>query len=177
MILLPGFGGSGPDHWQTLWERWDPRLRRFSPSSWDAPVLADWIDALEASVAAEPEPPVLVAHSLACLLVLHWSARSRRAVRGAFLVALPDPNGALFPAEAESFRAPPMRPLPFPSLIVASTDDPYGAPSYVAESAEALGADLHVAGALGHINGASGLGDWPRGRVLLDAFVARTDPV
>lgn len=171
-ITLPGIGNSGKTHWQTLWEEADPAFARFAPTDWDAPDLDDWIAALDRAVAACTEPPVLVAHSLACLLVPHWRARSSRPVAGAFLVAVPDPSSDAFPAEAAGFANVPETPLPFPTLVVASSNDPYGSMAYARRRAGQWGSGLTEAGALGHINGASGLGDWPAGRALLDAFAA-----
>lgn len=173
-ITLPGIGSSGPAHWHTLWETAEPNMHRFQPKSWDAPQLGDWCDALDEAVAATTTSPVLVAHSLACLLVVHWSVRSARSVRGAFLVSVPDPASAKFPKiEAASFADVPNERLRFPSLIVASRDDPYGTLAYQRDSAAAWGSDFADVGACGHINGASNLGAWPEGRQLLEAFAAR----
>lgn len=172
IITLPGLGGSGDTHWQTLWERADARFTRFQPASFDQPDLDDWEQSLERAVRRCAKPPVLVAHSLACLLVAHWAARFPSAVAGAFLVAVPDPDGAKFPAEAAAFRPVPERALRFPSLIIASTDDPYGALDITRRFARTWQSGLIVPGALGHINASSGLDDWPQGRALLDAFRA-----
>ncbi|THK37240.1 serine hydrolase family protein [Ensifer sp. MPMI2T] len=172
IIILPGIGGSGEAHWQTLWEKEDPKMQRFRPTSWDEPDLADWISALERSVAAAPKPPILVAHSLACLLVAHWQQASTLTVAGAFLVAVPDPQAAAFPNEAQSFANPPTEALRFPSLIVASADDPYGPLDYARGRARQWQSRLVEIGARGHINGESGLGDWPEGLILLTSFAA-----
>lgn len=171
-ITLPGVGGSGNAHWQSLWERADERFKRFEPSSWDKPELSNWIDAVDTALMVTKTNPVLVAHSLSCLLVAHWARRSMRSVAGAFLVSVPDPAGHKFPADAASFRDVPTAPLPFPALIVASTNDPYGTIAYSRSRADAWGAGLVEVGALGHINESSGLGDWAQGRQLLEAFSA-----
>lgn len=149
-------------------------MTRFQPTSWDAPILDDWLAALQTAVAKASEPPFLVAHSLACLLVAHWSARQLGTpVKGAFLVAVPDPDGPAFPVEAAgTFRDVPDAPLRFPSVIVASEDDPYGTLAYSRSPANVWGAGLVVAGRLGHINGASELGAWQLGRMLFEAFQA-----
>ena len=170
IITLPGLGGSGEAHWQTLWERTESRFTRFQPASWDRPDLADWEQALERAVARCARPPVLVAHSLACLLVAHWAARFPSAIAGALLVAVPDPDGDHFPAEAIAFKPVPDHALRFASLIIASTNDPYGTLDVTQRRARDWQSGLIVAGELGHINAASGLGDWPQGRALLDAF-------
>lgn len=173
-VVLPGIGGSGPAHWQSLWEAADPTMQRFAPTSWDEPELDDWIAALDRAVEQatlrDGEPPILVAHSLACLLVAHWSARSAMPVRGAFLVAPPDPSGPSFPAEAVSFADPPISPLRFPGLMIVSSDDPYGPLDYARLRAGQWGCTFVEAGALGHINAGSGLADWAWGRAQLDCF-------
>jgi predicted alpha/beta hydrolase family esterase len=147
-------------------------MPRFAPTDWDVPVVEDWVAALDAAVSTSPEPPVLVAHSLACLLVPIWAARSRLPVAGAFMVAPVDPEAEAFPAAAAQFSSFPRTALPFPVLVVGSLNDHYATTDWAHRFAEALGADFVVAGALGHINADSGLGDWPQGRALLDAFVA-----
>ncbi len=170
-IVLPGIYDSGPSHWQTAWEQ-DPAFVRFQPADWDVPTRSDWVAALEAAVVAAPEPPVLVAHSLSCLLVPMWAAESSSPVAGAFLVAPVDPAAAAFPEAAAEFASFPRELLPFPSLVVGSLDDPYADVEYARTFAADLGAQFVVAGALGHINADSDLGDWRQGRDLLAGFVA-----
>ncbi|MBP1859701.1 RBBP9/YdeN family alpha/beta hydrolase [Rhizobium herbae] len=170
IIILPGIGGSGESHWQTLWETTDPRMRRFQPSDWERPDLEDWITALEREVGRSASPPVLVAHSLACLLVAHWQKVSALPVTGAFLVSVPDPRSEAFPQDAQEFAGPPAGKLRMPSLIVASSDDPFGTIDYQKEQAEVWGSGIVEIGAAGHVNGQSGLGEWPHGRNLLTAF-------
>ena len=122
---------------------------------------------------------LLVAHSLSCLLVAHWvqeaNSSDERAhrlaqVSGALLVAVPDPGAKAFPPEASGFRNPPARPLPFPALVVASSDDPYATTAYAQQQAAAWQADFVDVGACGHINAASQLGEWPQGWALLEAL-------
>ncbi|MDF1749300.1 MAG: alpha/beta fold hydrolase [Alphaproteobacteria bacterium] len=169
-INLPGIGGSGNTHWQSFWEAENESFQRFNPMSWDQPDLSDWVNALQDCVSGVKEAPVLVAHSLACLLVAHAAPKIARKVRGAFLVAVPDPDAPAFPKEAMTFREVPSIRLPFPSLILASDDDPFGTTDYARRRAGEWGAGLILVGALGHINGASGLGDWKTGRALLEGF-------
>lgn len=172
IIMLPGLGGSGDDHWQTLWEKQYPRMRRFQPSSWDRPILTDWIAALDREIARSKTPPILIAHSLACQLVAHWAPLQKKQILGAFVVAPPDPTGEVYLAEAASFANPPRQRLPFPSMLVTSTDDPYGPYNYSRDSAEIWGSTFVDVGPLGHINSASGLGDWPDGKALFERFRA-----
>ena len=172
-IHLPGIGSSGEAHWQSRWELADPAIRRFSPANWDQPDLVDWVAALDRAVRATKTPPVLAAHSLACLLVAHWQEQMTAPVKGALLVAVPDPRSPAFPAEAVAFASVPEQRFRFLSMIVASTSDPYASLPYVRARAEQWGSDLVNIGAKGHINGASHLGDWPEGRQILLDFDAR----
>ena len=99
-INLPGIGGSGQTHWQSHWEAENTSFQRFNPKSWDQPNLGDWVNALQVCVNGLKEAPVLVAHSLACLLVAHAAPKIANKVQGAFLVAVPDPDSPAFPNEA-----------------------------------------------------------------------------
>jgi predicted alpha/beta hydrolase family esterase len=170
--MLPGIYDSGPTHWQTLWEQQDRRFVRFRPDDWDRPVLDDWIGALDRAVSAAPEPPVLVGHSLACLLVPMWASRAHAPVAGAFLVAPPDPLNAQFPAAAHEFADPVRQPLGFPALLIGSSDDHYADAGFAEAFAADIGAEYFLAGSLGHINADSGLGDWGQGKDLFAAFCA-----
>lgn len=171
-ITIPGIHGSGAEHWQTLWEKSDSSLTRFQPDDWNKPVLSNWIDALDAAIAASGEPPMLLAHSLGCLLVAHWAARSRRKVRGAVLVSVPDPDGEAFPEDARGFAGVPELPLPFPVVMIASGNDPYASIAYARQRAVGWDAELLEIGEAGHINGQSRLGAWEQGRMLVRAFQA-----
>ncbi|MDF1505932.1 alpha/beta hydrolase [Roseisolibacter sp. H3M3-2] len=170
-LILPGLYDSGPDHWQSAWERADPTCRRVVQADWATPRCADWVATLDAAVAAEPGPVVLVAHSSSCALVAHWAGEASpdalEALRGALLLALGDPEGPRYPAGPTGFAPVPTAPLPFPSVLVASTDDEYVTPATARAYAAAWGSTFVDVGAAGHVNGASGLGDWPTGRALL----------
>jgi uncharacterized protein len=115
---------------------------------------------------------VLVAHSLGCLLTVHWAAETRLAARAALLVGVPNPDRPSFPPEISGFSPLPMRPLPFPSIVVASSDDPYGAPEFASACAAAWGSRFVGIGPAGHINAASGYGEWPEGLRLLAQLTA-----
>ncbi|MCD6024714.1 MAG: hypothetical protein K0Q91_1630 [Fibrobacteria bacterium] len=173
VLILPGYGGSGPLHWQTLWEKAYPGFTRVEEKDWEAPHCGEWVETLEAAVRRSGPDTVLVAHSLACLQVAHWVAHrafrsmSASPVRAAFLVAPPDPDGPVFPAAARGFSPVPLGPLPFPALVVGSTNDPYAEAAFTEACARAWGARFVSAGPLGHINADSGLGEWREGMGLL----------
>lgn len=171
-LILPGLQSSGPEHWQSYWERRDPTCQRVEQAEWDAPRCADWVRRLDAVVASTPGDVVLVGHSSACAMLAHWAAAASldtvRRVRGALLVAPSDPEGANFPRGPSGFAPMPMSPLPFRSTVVASENDAYVSLEQAQAYAGAWGSAFVNAGTAGHINSASGLGDWPAGRALLE---------
>jgi len=167
VLVLPGLYNSGPEHWQTLWERRHPGLTRVLQDEWDRPRCADWVARLDTAIAAHPDS-VLVAHSSACALVAHWAASgSAGRVKAALLVGPSDPEATSYPAGPTGFGPMPMHPLPFPSVVVASDDDPYVTLARARQFAAAWGSRLVTVAGAGHLNSASGLGEWASGFALL----------
>jgi predicted alpha/beta hydrolase family esterase len=172
VLLLPGWQGSGPDHWQMRWAK----VHGYSvveQNDWLRPRRGDWLARLDEVVIDTPGPVVLVAHSLGCILVSAWASFSRHTakVRGALLVA---PGDVAQPAMQEALPGwLPIegRPLPFRSILVGSDNDPYCS----AERAQQLARDWSARwvglGAAGHINADSSLGDWPEGHTLLQTLL------
>ncbi|WP_255987799.1 RBBP9/YdeN family alpha/beta hydrolase [Chitinolyticbacter albus] len=167
VLTVPGIGGSGPEHWQSRWEALHADTRRVEQADWNQPQRDAWLSRLDAAVANAGPDCVLAAHSLGCLLVAHWASQRPRSIRGALLVAVPDPDGPVFPAAAAEFTLL-QQALPFPTLVVASRNDPYADFEFSERITRAWGAKLVDAGAHGHLNAdSSGLDDWPAGRALL----------
>jgi serine hydrolase len=171
VLLLPGLYNSGPDHWQSHWETSEPGFQRLVQDDWNTPALDDWIQRLDQAVAAAGSGVVLAAHSASCILVAAWAARPGRTVRGALLVAPSDSEAPSAPAGPTGFAPMPRGRLPFPSIVVASSNDPYVTLDRATELARWWGSRLVSVGALGHINSASRLGGWPRGRALLEELL------
>lgn len=171
-LLLPGLFNSGPEHWQSHWERSDATCQRVQQADWEAPRCSDWMANLDAVIAELHGSVVLVSHSSSCALVAHWSqtasAESLAKVRGALLVAPSDPEGSNYPVGPTGFAPMPLAPLPFRSIVVVSTNDEYVTPEKARSYAAAWGSELVDIGAAGHINSASGLGSWPDGYALLE---------
>lgn len=168
VLLIPGIHNSGPRHWQSIWQTQHAGVQRVEQSDWDHPECERWEQALDDAVSCAQEPPILVAHSLGCLVAVHWVARRSRPVHALLLVAVPDPEGPNFPAAATGFAPlpatlPPLRRV----VLVSSTDDPYSTPGFAAQCAAAWNADHKVLGAAGHINADSGLGEWGEGWELV----------
>lgn len=172
VLILPGVGNSGPEHWQTRWEALNPAFQRVPQRDWDNAVCSEWTASLDAAVLRSGPDTVLVAHSLACLMVAHWSTSSARPIRAALLVAVPDPDAPSFPKSASGFAPVPKQRLPFPSMVIASSTDSYAGLDYARQCASVWGSGFVNIGAAGHINAASGLGEWPEGFALLEALIA-----
>jgi predicted alpha/beta hydrolase family esterase len=173
-LILPGLGNSGPEHWQSYWERKDPLCERVHQDDWHTPNCQDWVAHLDHVIGQRTDSVVLVAHSSACALVAHWVAvappRHLERVLGAFLVAPSDPDGPNYPSGPVGFGPVPLCSLPFASILIASADDPYIEQHRARRYAEAWGSRFVLLEAAGHINAASGFGPWPEGYALLDSL-------
>lgn len=171
-LILPGIGNCGPEHWPRLWETTSASFHRVPQRDWDNPICSEWKAQLEAAIESAGPNTVLVAHSLACLLVAHWAVTSKLWIKAALLVAVPNPAGPAFPPSASGFSPVPKQALPFPSLVVASTNDHYGTLEYSRKCAATWGSRFVNVGQAGHINAASGLGFWNEGHALLQELLA-----
>ena len=169
ILLVPGLWNSGPEHWQSYWERTRKDCHRVVQEDWETPRRIDWVATLEAAVANAGGPVVLAAHSLGCALVAQWASQSKHlaSVRGALLVAPSDVEAPSYPAGPTGFAPMPLQKLPFPSIVVMSTNDEYVAPDRARHFAHAWGSRLVDVGPKGHINSASRLGAWPEGFALV----------
>ncbi len=168
VLILPGWQNSGPDHWQSRWERLHG-YQRVSQHDWMHPLRGDWMAQLEEAVLAAPAPVVLAAHSLGCVLTAAWAAHSRHThkVAGALLVAPGDPEREALRAVLTSWSPVVLQALPFPSILLGSQNDPYCSAARARQFAGAWGSEFVDYGMAGHINAESGLGDWPAGHALL----------
>ena len=173
VLLLPGWLNSGPDHWQSWWER-HYGFQRVQQHDWERPLRGDWITQLEDVLLESDQPAVLVAHSLGCQLVAAWAAVSRNTarVRAALLVAPGDPQSDRLRALLPSWSPPVLQRLPFTARLLASQDDPYCSAERARQFAQAWNADWHDMGCAGHINAESGLGLWPQGYALIQDWLA-----
>ena len=173
-LILPGWQNSGPDHWQSHWEH-DFSAQRVNQKDWIKPVCEEWLLALDNAIESTREPIVLICHSLGCLTVARWaqSFRTHHAkIKGAFLVSPPDLTQDGAPPELASFLLVPAIPLPFPSLVIGTSNDPWASMIYFEQIAKAWGSSFMNVGAKGHLGSDSTVANWPEGKKLLSEFLA-----
>jgi hypothetical protein len=179
-VFLAGVGDSEPEHWQRRWYRAIPGALWVDHDDWERISRDRWIAELDAALGPSTRPSVLVAHSVGCLLAAEWlRERPEAAVAGAFLVAPPDVSSPCFPPTVVGFRplqSFPAAPLPCPTVVVASQTDRYATIEHTRAVAARWGASVVDVGDCGHINLASGLGDWCEGQALIRRFVGSLQP-
>lgn len=175
-LTVPGLNGSGREHWQTIWEGNRDDFRRVEQASWDDPQRDQWVDALHRAIVEPGAPIILIAHSLGCITAAWWAAAIAqgygRPVAGALLVAPPEVERPDAHPILRRFAPLPVQPLPFPSIVVASANDPYASLEQSRRMARIWQAHFVDIGAYGHINAASGLGQWEAGKHLLERLVS-----
>jgi predicted alpha/beta hydrolase family esterase len=171
LLFVAGLNGSGPDHWQTRWRKRLPTARLVEQADWDRPDRSLWVRAIVEACEAAQRPIVLVAHSLGVTALVHAAPLLPVGpVKGALLVSPPS-DEALTRVGAGEFTPTPAAPLPFPSLLVASQNDPYGDYRFAETKAAQWGSRLVAAGEAGHINADSGHGPWPEGLMQFASFI------
>lgn len=173
-LIVPGLNGSGPKHWQTLWEE-KYGYKRVEQKDWAKPDLVEWIITLNNIVTATSDQVVLVAHSLGCLAVAHWAQtypENTDRVQSALLVA--PPNVELSPGIPQGLRNFAIyEVIPFPSILVGSENDYHMTLEYARKLAENWGSRFVNAGPAGHINIDSRHGPWPEGETLYKELITK----
>lgn len=175
LLILPGLGNSGEKHWQTFWHEKFKNSIRIVQDNWDEPLLEEWIVRLNDEISKLENPTILVAHSLAVSLVLHWAQKnSNQNIIGAFLVAPADVDSPEHtPDIIRNFAPMPLYNLPFPSVVVASENDPYASFQRKQYFAEKWGSDFVNVGKQGHINSDSDLKYWEEGQEILQKLIEK----
>jgi uncharacterized protein len=173
ILIVPGFRGSEPEHWQSLWEAQFPTARRVVQDDWERPQLAPWCWRICEEAGRAERPLVLVAHSLGVLAAAHAAPLLPRGkIKAAFLVAPPSQKIlSILEGIDPAFLTLPKAPLAFPALLIASRNDNYSTFDDSGALAKALGAKLIDAGFSGHINVESGHGPWREGLIQFAAFL------
>lgn len=175
ILILPGLGGGTEDHW---YQRWNGKLktaRIVEQDEWLNPDRDRWVSTIVSAANSADRPVFIIAHGLGTIALAHAAAQLDQAdVVGAFLVAVPDlPSVQHLVPETSQFLPVPNGPLPFPSLMVASRNDPYSSYEKAEDAALDFGSLLVDAGEYGHLNDESGHGPWPEGLMALSKFLNR----
>ena len=171
-IIVPGWRDSGPGHWQSLWaERLDNAVR-VQQDDWITPSRQAWVASIARTILLQTEPVVIVAHSLGCIATTHLPADAAARIQGALLVAPADPERRSILSD---FAPVPARKLPYRSVMVASSNDPYCPVRLAGAYARAWGSEFVRIQNGGHINIESGHGEWPLGAALLQSLAGDVD--
>lgn len=174
ILTLPGRFSSGPDHWQSIWEAQRTDCSRIELGMWDSPQRNGWVNNINHAVRRYERPVFIAAHGLACIALAWWAAlenpRWQEWIVGALLVA---PTEAPIESDLESFGPTPRVLLPFPSILVASQNDPKVPFDRAQQLSRSWGSEFVSAGEAGHINACSNLGSWDFGQTLLSSLVAK----
>ncbi|MDZ4187413.1 MAG: alpha/beta hydrolase [Hydrogenophaga sp.] len=169
VLIVPGWRNSGAGHWQTLWQQRLPQALRVEQRDWMSPRKRAWIDRLGEAVLQAPGPVVIVAHSLGCIATTHLPPSVAARIQGALLVAPADPERRGILAD---FCPVPYQKLPYRSVLVASSNDPFCPIRLAGAYARAWGSEFVRLNDAGHINVESGHGEWPLGLALLQSLGA-----
>ncbi len=171
LVIVSGWRNSGPGHWQSLWAQRLPGAVRVEmpEDDWQRPKRSVWVQAIARTILAQPGPVVVAAHSLGCIAITHLPSDVARHIQGALLVAPADPElrGVL-----ADFAPVPYQPLPYRSVVVASTTDPFCPVRTAGAYARSWGSEVVRLQNAGHINVESGHGEWPLGLALLQSLMA-----
>ncbi|WP_309666659.1 alpha/beta fold hydrolase [Tabrizicola sp.] len=173
-LVLPCRDNSGPGHWQSHWQVALPNMTRVEQDEWVSPKFAPWAARLDEYLGRSVRPVVLIAHSLGTSLIMRWAPDADCSrIAGAFMVAPSDRGAAdIWPDASESGFSPMvLDPLPFPSMVLASRNDPYVAFDRARTFADAWRAELVDMQQAGHMGNSDNLGIWPAGLVHFGAFI------
>jgi predicted alpha/beta hydrolase family esterase len=175
LVIIPGLGDSEEKHWQSFWLKHYDNALKIIQDDWNEPKLDHWLTNLNNTLSKLDGPVILVAHSLAVSLVLHWTTRYDSShIKGALLVAPADvdsPNHT--PDIVRGFAVMPTVKLPFPSVVITSENDPFVSLDRAHFFAEKWGSDFINIGSKGHINSSSNLGYWNEGQVILQQLIEK----
>ena len=170
-VFVPGYGNSVNGHWQELWYHEMENSYWVDQKNWDNPVCSVWVETFNTLIQSIKEPIFLITHSLGGNTVIEWSRLYTASIIGAFFVVFPDVQGKNLPKEIIGYENPPLGKLPFPSVAIASTNDPYSTIERTIFFAEKWGSRVITVGDAGHVNVDAGFGHWPEGKKQLIDFI------
>jgi len=167
-FIVSGLGNSGPQHWQTYFERTGENFKRIEQQEWDAPNCNDWTATIDKAIEGyDLQTIILIGHSLGCATIAHWCARYNKKIKGALLVAPSDLEAPQYDFPAKGFAPFPKNKIDFKTIVVASTDDPWVSIERAKYFADKWGSEFVNIGNAGHINVSSGHSEWKEGLEIL----------
>ncbi len=175
IFFIPGYHGSGPDHWQSWLQSRLADSSTLRDVDWESPDITAWTDQAHRQIAAVGKPVLIVAHSFGCLVAATVAAEKPGSIAGIVFVA---------PADARRFAAsgglrntrfdgtsgqitsvadilPETLPYSVKSAMIGSENDPWLSFSNVLAIKQRWRSHFVDLGEVGHINGESGFGAWP----------------
>ncbi len=173
IFTIPGLYGSGPDHWQTIWEKLYG-FTRIEQHDWDSPSCSEWNKSLLEQM-GNRRKVIFIAHSLGCHLLLKCFYQLQNVIKGILLVAPPDPGCTVIKRDLSSFEIKVPFKITVPGVLVCSENDPYASIVYSEEYGRKFGLSLINIGKCGHINSDSHLGDWDEGAMILCKLVEQVN--
>lgn len=186
ILIVPGLRDHVEEHWQTFLAKELPGSVTVPPLEEDKLSLQARLDAIDHALQGLDGPVLIVAHSAGCMMVAHWARRQSEArldkIAGAVLAAPADVETQMpagYPGKdvlaANGWTPIPRQPLPFPSLLAASSNDPLTALARARRFAQDWGSELVELGPVGHLNPASGHGPWPMAAQLIHRLLTQIE--
>lgn len=170
-LIVPGLNNSGPEHWQTIFEKSGNNFHRIIQKEWEAPDRNDWVEKIDREVSVYSlSSVVLIGHSLGCTAIASWARDYRKKIKGALLVAPSDIEMAQYNFPAVGFDPIPKSKINFKTIVVASANDPWVSLQRAKMFADNWGSEFINIGNAGHINTDAGYGEWNEGLLILKTF-------
>ncbi|MFY0601901.1 MAG: serine hydrolase family protein [Cyclobacteriaceae bacterium] len=167
---IPGWKNSNEDHWQSVWECNEPDVfERITQSNWANPKREEWVRNI-GKILKGREDVLVTSHSIGCAAFIHAVSDYKLSINGALLVAPSDPEQLNYPDEIEGFTPVPLMKLPFPSIVVASSNDQAVSIDRAEYFADCWGSEFIKLPDAGHIDDQSGFREWKFGRGLLEKW-------
>jgi predicted alpha/beta hydrolase family esterase len=173
LLIVTGLGDSAETHWQNYWLQHFETAQKVIQKDWDNPLLEDWLESLNTAIESAEGEIIIVAHSLSCSLISHWSKENKtHKIAGALLVAPADVDSpAHTPEQIRNFSPIPLLKLDYPSIVITSSNDPYISVERAAFLARQWGSSFINIGEKGHLNSESKLEYWEEGQKILQSLV------
>ena len=104
---------------------------------------------------------------MGCSTIAHWAMQYGKKIKGALLVAPSDLEAPQYTLPTKGFDPIPKTKINFKTIVVASEDDPWVTLDRAKYFANNWGSEFINIGKAGHINVASGYGEWIQGLEIL----------